>query len=359
MPSVPEKRDESGDGLVGIQDSCASRCQGTGNSRPRAQPSSTGKACAGEPFPVAGSEFRSGGGNRRADSSRGRDDDALATDLHGNHCSRDAPNGSTAYLLGASEGLRLVAAITVSGLETSNEHCWFLWHHQLPERGMRVVAGQMLPSRARRRPRRGWPHAHRTLPFGSSLISRRVRRMPVCGGCRAGDGSEMLRSCLPFPHVHRGRPRPAGPRPVRGLPRRAPQRAQPLPGRADRRAGAPVAGAFPDHAARPGEARDLRREGLVRRGRHLPVTRRRSASPPPRTSRSSCTTTTPSPPSSRRTARRASRPAARRHPWGSTTWSTATGAARSRCAGSTSTCCASSPSTAGTQTSCASSSING
>ena len=48
--------------------------------------------------------------------------------------------------------------------------------------------------------------------------------------------------------------------------------------------------------------------------------------------------------------------AARRRPWGWTTSSTATGAARSRCAGSTSTCCASSPSTAGTRTSCASSS---
>ena len=41
-------------------------------------------------------------------------------------------------------------------------------------------------------------------------------------------------------------------------------------------------------------------------------------------------------------------------PWGWTTWSTATGAGRSRCAGSTCTCCASSRSTAGTPTSCAS-----
>jgi hypothetical protein len=48
------------------------------------------EARAGGPFPVAGSDFRSGGGNRRADSSRGRDDDALATDLHVNHCSQDA-----------------------------------------------------------------------------------------------------------------------------------------------------------------------------------------------------------------------------------------------------------------------------
>ena len=51
-----------------------------------------------DPFPVTGWDFRSGGGDRRADSSRGHDDDALATDLHGNHCSRDAPNCSTAYL---------------------------------------------------------------------------------------------------------------------------------------------------------------------------------------------------------------------------------------------------------------------
>jgi hypothetical protein len=45
------------------------------------------EACAGEPFPVAGIDFRSGGSDRRADSSRGRDD-ALATDLHGNYRSR-------------------------------------------------------------------------------------------------------------------------------------------------------------------------------------------------------------------------------------------------------------------------------
>ena len=47
------------------------------------------------------------------------------------------------------------------------------------------------------------------------------------------------------------------PCPVRGVPRRAPQPAQSLPGRADRGAGTPVAGAFPDHIAGPGEARDL------------------------------------------------------------------------------------------------------
>src|SRR6266581_4255964 len=55
-------------------------------------------------------------------------------------------------------------------------------------------------------------------------------------------------------------------------------------------------------------------------------------------------------------ATHASQHAARRHPSGWTKWSTATGAARSRCAGCTSTCCANSLSTAGTQTSCASSS---
>ena len=47
-----------------------------------------------------------------------------------------------------------------------------------------------------------------------------------------------------------------------------------VPGRADRGAGAAVAGAVPDHAARPGQARDVRRAGLVRRGGHLPVARR-------------------------------------------------------------------------------------
>jgi len=36
--------------------------------------------------------------------------------------------------------------------------------------------------------------------------------------------------------------------------------------------GAPVAGAFPDHIAGPGEARDVRGEGLVRRSCHRPVT---------------------------------------------------------------------------------------
>jgi hypothetical protein len=35
----------------------------------------------------------------------------------------------------------------------------------------------------------------------------------------------------------------------------------------------PVAGSFPDHLARPGEARDLRGESLVRRNRHLQITR--------------------------------------------------------------------------------------
>src|SRR6266699_461501 len=41
------------------------------------------------------------------------------------------------------------------------------------------------------------------------------------------------------------------------VPRRAPQPTQSLPGRADGGAGAPVAGAFSDHLAGPGEARDL------------------------------------------------------------------------------------------------------
>src|ERR1700730_708757 len=67
-------------------------------------------------------------------------------------------------------------------------------------------------------------------------------------------------------------------------------------------------------------------------------------------------TTTPSRPSSEHTARHASHHVVRRRPWGWTTWSTATGAARSPCAGCTSTCCANSLSTADTQTSCASSS---
>src|SRR5580704_6844002 len=58
-----------------------------------------------------------------------------------------------------------------------------------------------------------------------------------------------------------------------------------------------------------------------------------------------------SPASSKPTARHASHHGVRRHPWGWTTRSTATGAARSRCAGCTSTYCANSPSTAGTRTS--------
>jgi len=41
-----------------------------------------GKARADEPFPVVGRDIRSGGGDRRAASSRGRDNGALATDLH-------------------------------------------------------------------------------------------------------------------------------------------------------------------------------------------------------------------------------------------------------------------------------------
>ncbi len=53
----------------------------------------------------------------------------------------------------------------------------------------------------------------------------------------------------------------------------------------------------------------------------------------------------------RRPAVHASHHGVRRHPWGWTTGSTATGAARSRCAGCTSTYCANSPSTAGMQTS--------
>ena len=57
-------------------------------------------------------------------------------------------------------------------------------------------------------------------------------------------------------------------RPVPGVPRRAPQRSQPLPGRADRGASTPIACAVPDHAPRPGKTRDLRREGLVRRSHH-------------------------------------------------------------------------------------------
>ena len=127
-----------------------------------------------------------------------------------------------------------------------------------------------------------------------------------------------------------------------------------LPGRADRGAGAPVAGAVPDHAARPGEARDLRREGLVRRSRHLPVARR------DRHPRDAGRVVRP-----RRRGHHRHRPAgAPRDVRGvpprdglsgdGRPASSATGAARSRCAGSTSTCCASSPSTAGTPTSCAS-----
>ena len=80
----------------------------------------------------------------------------------------------------------------------------------------------------------------------------------------------------------------------------------------------------------------------------------RSASLQPPTSRSSSMTTTPSPRSSKHTVQPVRHDAARRHPWGWTTWSTATGAARSRCAGCTFTSCVSSLSTAGMQTSCAS-----
>ena len=49
-----------------------------------------GKACADEPFPVVGRDVRSGSGDRRASSSRGRDNDALVTDLHTHHRTRDA-----------------------------------------------------------------------------------------------------------------------------------------------------------------------------------------------------------------------------------------------------------------------------
>jgi hypothetical protein len=49
-----------------------------------------GKERADEPFPVVGGDVRSGSGDRRADSSRGRDNDALATDLHNHHRTRDA-----------------------------------------------------------------------------------------------------------------------------------------------------------------------------------------------------------------------------------------------------------------------------
>jgi hypothetical protein len=49
-----------------------------------------GKACADEPFPVVGRDVRSGSGDRRAGSSRGRGSDALATDLHADHRTRGA-----------------------------------------------------------------------------------------------------------------------------------------------------------------------------------------------------------------------------------------------------------------------------
>ena len=109
------------------------------------------------------------------------------------------------------------------------------------------------------------------------------------------------------------------PRPVRGVPRRAPRGADRLPGRADRGAGPPVAGAVPDDAARAGQARDLRREGLVRRGHHLPVACR------DRHPRDAGRVVRP-----RRRRHHRHRPAgaprgvrgshaARRHPWGSTT----------------------------------------
>ena len=48
-----------------------------------------GKACADEPFPVVGRDVRSGGGDRRAGSSRGDDNDALTTDLHNHHRTHD------------------------------------------------------------------------------------------------------------------------------------------------------------------------------------------------------------------------------------------------------------------------------
>ena len=78
--------------------------------------------------------------------------------------------------------------------------------------------------------------------------------------------------------------------------------------------------------------------------------------PAARTSRSFLMTPTPLPPSSKHTARHASHRAARHHPWGWTTCSSVTAAARSRCAGPTFTCCVNSHSTAGTRTSCGSSS---
>ena len=54
------------------------------------------------------------------------------------------------------------------------------------------------------------------------------------------------------------------------------QRSQPLPGRADRGASTPVAGAVPDHAPRPGQARgaDIEHLGLERGHRTLTITRK-------------------------------------------------------------------------------------
>src|SRR6185312_15004332 len=52
------------------------------------------------------------------------------------------------------------------------------------------------------------------------------------------------------------------------LPRRAPGRAAPVPGRDDRGGGPAAPGPVGDDAARPGQARDLRGAGVVRRGRH-------------------------------------------------------------------------------------------
>jgi len=177
----------------------------------------------------------------------------------------------------------------------------------------------------------------------------------MCAGCRGSTAVEFFVHVFSAGDVRRGRDRSAGPGPVRGVPRRAPRSAQWLPGRADRGTGAPIVGALADHVAGSGEARNLRREGLGSTkpspAAHVP----RSASPRRQTTTTSSMTTTPSPQSSEPTARHANHHGARPHRSGWTTRSTATGAARYRCAGCTCTCCANLHSTAGTQTSCASS----
>ena len=65
---------------------------GAPGTTPRAQPSNRRKGKRRRTVPGRQQEVRSGSGNRRARSSRGRDDDAWATEPHNDHCNQRARN---------------------------------------------------------------------------------------------------------------------------------------------------------------------------------------------------------------------------------------------------------------------------